>query len=126
MGFADLSPQSLSLDEAAASTDFVILTPTELPDGATLVDVLEVQGMVVQRFTLPEGGSFTIAQGTSKESIPLPADVEPIEVRGVSGILYVDENGNRVLLTWEESGLVYAVAGDLTLDQALQIAESLQ
>jgi len=126
MGFADLAPQSLSLEEATNSAEFEILAPTELPEGATLVDILEVQGAIVQRYTLPEGGSFTIAQGTTAESISLPAEAESIEVRGGSGTFYIDEDGSRVLLTWEENDLVYAVAGDLTLDQALLIAESLQ
>ena len=43
---ADLKPESTSLEEAAASADFELLTPLEIPDGATLVDVLEVKGIV--------------------------------------------------------------------------------
>ena len=60
--FADLEPQSLTLEEAGQSAEFEFLTPAETPPGATLVDILEVLA-IVQRYTLPEGGSFTIAQG---------------------------------------------------------------
>ena len=65
--FADLEPQSTTLADAAASADFELLTPIEIPNGATLVDVLDVKGTIVQRYTLPDGGSFSIAQGPSNE-----------------------------------------------------------
>ena len=55
-----------------------------------------------------------------------PSDAETVDVRGVSGKLFVDEEGNRVLLTWEENGLLYVIAGDLTPEQAHLLAESLQ
>jgi outer membrane lipoprotein-sorting protein len=126
MTFADIAPQSVSLEEAASSTEFKIMAPTKVPEGATLVDILEIQGAIVQRYTLPEGGSFSIAQGTTAETTPLATDAESVEVRGVVGSMVVDEDGNRILLTWEETDLVYMIAGDLTQDQALLIAESLQ
>jgi outer membrane lipoprotein-sorting protein len=126
MTFADIVPQSVSLEEAANSTEFKILAPIETPEGATLVDILEIHGTIVQRYTLPEGGSFTIAQGTTAETTTLPTEAESVEVRGVLGSLFVDEEGGRTLLTWEETDLIYVIAGDLTPDQALLIAESLQ
>jgi outer membrane lipoprotein-sorting protein len=126
MSFADIAPQSVSLEEAISSTEFKIMAPTEIPEGATLVDILEIQGAIVQRYTLPEGGSFTIAQGTTGETAPLLTETEAVEVRGVVGSMAVDEDGSRVLLTWQETDLVYVIAGDLTPDQALSIAESLQ
>ena len=126
LAFADLEPQSLTLEEAAGAAEFNFLTPTETPDGATLVDVLEVQGVIVQRYTLPDGGSFTIAQGVGGEAHVPPIEGQPVEVRGVSGTLYVAEDGSQVLLTWAEDGVDFSVAGDLTTDEALTIAESLQ
>ena len=51
---------------------------------------------------------------------------QPVEVRGTSGQVFVDEDSGKVLLTWTEGNLFYSVAGDLTLEQALAIAESLQ
>jgi outer membrane lipoprotein-sorting protein len=126
MSFADVIPQSISMEEATNSTEFQILAPMQIPEEATLVDILEVQGAIVQRYTLPEGGSFTIAQGTTVETTVLPTEAKPVEVRGILGSMYVDEDGSRVLLTWEEMDLVFMIAGDLTEDQALLIAESLQ
>jgi len=128
--FADLEPQSLTLEEAGESAEFEFLTPAETPPGSTLVDILEVGGTLVQRYTLPEGGSFTIAQGVSGENmdeVRTPsAERQSVEVRGTSGYLFEAEDGGQVMLTWIEAGLFYSVAGELTLDQALAIAESLQ
>ena len=124
--FADLEPKSLTLDEAAASADFEFLTPDVTPEGATLVDVLDVRGAIVQRYNLSDGGSFSIAQGQSEEA-PKPSTVEQaVKVRGVAGSLFVSENGDKVLLTWSEDGMFFYVAGDITTDQALAIAESLK
>jgi hypothetical protein len=128
--FADLEPQSLTLEEAGNSVDFDFLTPAETPPGATLVDILEVRGAIVQRYTLPEGGSFTIAQGLgdedSNQGWSPASEGQPVEVRGSSGQLFEAEDGSQVLVVWTEVGLFYSVAGDLTAEQALTIAKSLQ
>jgi outer membrane lipoprotein-sorting protein len=128
--FADLEPQSLTLEEAAASSEFTFLTPAETPEGATLVDILEVRGAVVQRYTLPAGGSFTIAQGFSGEDSQAAhtpsTESQPVEVRDTTGSMIVSKDGAQVLLSWTEGDLFYSVAGDLTSEQALNIAESLQ
>ena len=124
--FADMKPESLSLDEATASFDFDVLKPEALPDGATLVDVLNMNGTIVQRYTLTDGGSFSIAQGQSDETPKPSTQEQAVEVRGVAGSLFASEDGSRVLLTWSENGVYLYVAGDLSSDQALEIAESLQ
>jgi len=126
VNFADLKPQSLTLDEAAASAEFEFLTPEVTPNGATLVDVLDVRGAIVQRYTLPEGGSFSIAQGQADEAPKPSTEEQAVEVRGVAGSLFVSEDGDKVLLTWSDGGVFFYVAGDITSDQALAIAESLK
>ena len=128
--FADLEPQSLTLEEAGETAEFEFLTPTETPPGATLVDILEVRGTLVQHYTLPEGGSFTVTQGileqNSDQSRTPSSDSQPVEVRGTTGQLFEAEDGNQVLLIWTDGDLSYSVAGDLTPEQALTIAASLQ
>jgi hypothetical protein len=88
--------------------------------------VLDVRGTIVQRFTLSAGGSFTVAQGMSDETAQPPTEAQVIEVRGVEGTLYVSEDGDKVLLSWSEGDLFYYIAGDITTDKALTIAESLR
>lgn len=126
LDFEELKPQSLTLDEAAASAEFEFLTPDATPEGATLVDVLEVRGAIVQRYTLTDGGSFSIAQGQSDETPKPSTEEQAVEVRGEAGSLFVSEDGSRVLLTWSENGVYFYVAGDISPNQALEIAESLK
>ena len=128
--FADLEPQSLTLEEAVANDEFTLLTPTDIPGGATLVDIQDVRGAIVQRYAFPEGGSFTIAQGLiggdfDELRTPSP-DNELVEVRGTTGSIRISEDGTQVLLTWAEGELVYLIAGDLNADTAVLVAESLQ
>ena len=126
VGFADMKPKSLTLDEAAASAEFEVLTPDVVPDGATLVDVLNVKGMIVQQFTLPEGGSFSIAQGQADETKKPSTEEQAVEVRGVAGSLFASEENDKVLLSWTEGEVSFYVAGNITAEQALEIAESLK
>ncbi len=127
---ADLEPQSLTLEEAGEAAQFELLTPAETPAGATLVDIVEVRGALVQRYTLPEGGSFTVAQSKAGENVddfrPQSAESQDVDVRGTTGQLFESEAGDQVLLTWTEGDLFFSVAGNLTAEQALAIAESLQ
>jgi outer membrane lipoprotein-sorting protein len=125
-GFADVKPESITLDEASASVNFDVLTPDVLPDGATLVEVFDAKGMIVQQYTLPEGGSFSISQGQTDEVKKPSAEEQAVEVRGVVGTLFVSEEHDKVLLSWTEGEVSFFVAGSLTAEQALEIAESLK
>lgn len=126
VGFADMKPESITLDEAVASVDFEVLTPDITPEGATLVDVLNVKGMIVQQYTLPEGGSFTIAQGQMDEVKKPSTEEQAIDVRGVEGSLFSSEDGSKVALSWSEGEISFYIAGNITVEQALEIAESLK
>ena len=126
VGFADMKPESLSLDEAAASAEFELLTPDAVPAGATLVDVLNVKGMLVQQYTLTDGGSFSIAQGKTDEEMKPSTEEQTVEVRGVAGSLFGSGENDKGLLTWSEGEVSFYIAGNLTAEQALTIAESLK
>jgi outer membrane lipoprotein-sorting protein len=126
VGFADMKPELLSLDEAVASAEFELLTPDAVPTGATLVDVLNVKGLLVQQYTLTDGGSFSIAQGKTDEEMKPSTKEQTVQVRGVAGSLFVSEENNKVLLTWSEGDVSFVIAGNLTAEQALTIAESLK
>jgi outer membrane lipoprotein-sorting protein len=126
----DLEPRSLTLAQAGESAKFNVLTPKETIEGTTLVDILEIRGVIVQRFTLPQGGSFTISQGNIggnlNDSHSPDGGIKFVDVRGTTGNYLESEDGTQVVLTWTEGNLFYSIAGDLTLEEALRIAESLQ
>ena len=93
---------------------------------ATLVEVVDLRGAIVQRYNQASGGSFTIAQGPAGAA-PLPdGEGQPVDVRGTSGTLFTDDTGNRTLLTWQEGEVSIWIGGDLTAEQVQALADSLQ
>ncbi len=123
---ADLElPDKDALEEAAAvEPDFDLLSPTSLPDEATLRETTNVRGAIVERYGLPDGRSFTIAQGRTSVNLAPAEGGEGVTVRGVAGMVYTEDG--RALLNWSEGDIQYWIGGDLTGDEALAIAESLQ
>lgn len=108
--------------------DFEMLTPTTLPEGAVQAETQQLAGAVVQRFNLPDGQSFFVAQGTT---LPLDPPVEAtsnetVIIRGVKANSYTNEDETRSLLAWNEKDIFYLIGGDLSPEQAMAIAESLQ
>ncbi len=119
--------EAVSLDEALAESDMVLLTPATLPEEATLVDTAVIRGAVVQQYRLPGGASFTIAQGPATDRFtPTEGEGTAVTVRGADGLLFASDNANRALLTWTEGDIQFWIGGDLTAEQAVAIAESLQ
>ena len=120
-------PEKEALEEAAAiEPDFELLSPTSLPDEATLRETTNVGGAIVERYGLPNGRSFTIAQGRTDVNLTPAEGGESVTVRGVEGMLYTDTEDGRTLLNWSEGDIQYWIGGDLTADETLAIAESLQ
>jgi outer membrane lipoprotein-sorting protein len=124
----DLLAQIEPISQSVDATEAGALTPSELPAGAEPVGSEQLSGTIVQRFTLPDGKSFVIAQGPEvPQDIPAEAtSSETVTVRGVEGTLYVNDEATRSLLIWQEDDVFLLVGGDLNPEQALALAESLQ
>jgi len=121
---ADLEPpEPLTAEEVQNSA---ALLPAYLPAAARLEGINEVRGAIVQRYRLPDGENFTIAQGAASAATAPGENGEPVTVRGGDGLLFSDDDGQRTLLTWSEGDVTFWVGGDLTADEALAIAESLR
>lgn len=114
--------------QALEEIDFVALTPAYLPDGSTSDGEQRIGAVIVHRYNLPDDRSFVIAQGYSMP-LDVPAEAtstESIEVRDLEGVLYTNDTATRTLLNWIEGEISFAIGGDVSPDQALAIAESLQ
>jgi hypothetical protein len=119
----DLKPEELTAEETA---DLNALSPATLPADATFVGATEIRGAIVQRYTRPDGGGFTVAQGPTT-AVPDRNEIgTAVTVRGVDGLLYQDEAGAQALLTWAEGETTFWIGGNLTPAEALALAESLQ
>ena len=122
----DREPVYLTLDEAQAEADF-LLVPDYVPNGATLVEVFKVHDAYVLYYDHLADISFTIVQGLSlpPEEIPLGRASE-VTVRGYEGTLITDEVSGNSFLTWRESEVTMTIAGQISVDEILRVAESLQ
>jgi outer membrane lipoprotein-sorting protein len=131
----DIQPTPLTLDEARAQAGFTLLVPSYLPDGVTLIDVFTVDGAFVLHYD-HSVVSFTITQRLSQEAEELEQrlaeqrllqrmDEQEIAVRGQTATLVTDGLDNS-FLTWTEDGVSVTIAGRISEDEILKIAESLQ
>jgi outer membrane lipoprotein-sorting protein len=121
----DKRPQSLTLDEARAQADFTLLVPAYLPEGATLIDVLTVDGAYILRYD-HSTTSFTVIQGRPQgEREAPPGQKTEVTVRGQTANLITDGLGNS-FLTWVEDGVAITIAGRISQDETLKVTESLQ
>ena len=127
VNLADIEPPAdISAAEAETLAGFDVLSPAELPAAARLEGISEVRGAIVQRYRLPDGERFTIAQGAAEAAGRQGDEGAAVTVRGVDGLLFEDEGGERALLSWSEGGVSFWVGGDVSAAEALSIAESLQ
>lgn len=118
--------EPLTLDEALAQTDFPLLIPEYVPEEATLIEVLKAGDSYVLRYDHSPQISFTIVQGSELEGPPPLGDSQGITVRGQEATAITDEAGGNTFLYWTEDGVMITVAGHISLDEALKVAESMK
>ncbi len=117
-----------ALKQADQPLDFEVLTPTSLPEAAIAEEPQQLGDTVVQRFNLPDDQSFIIAQGVNLP-LEVPAEAtssESVLVRGLDGTIHTNDEASRTLLIWNDGNLWFMVGGDLSPEQAMTVAESLQ
>lgn len=126
-------PQTVTLDEARKAVSFTLLTPEPLPAGVQLeeVQLMAARGeTVIQNF----GGAsvFSVVQAKGgfpgDEQAPAGAKARKVTVRGHEAVLITSGSGEEqgTLLRWEENGITIVVAGAISPDQAIGVAESLK
>lgn len=118
-------PVSLTLEEALGQADF-LLVPSYVPEGATLIDVFTVDEAYVLRYDHATT-SFTVVQGEWPDAREIPfGRTTEVTVRGETATLMSDAVLDTSFLTWTEDGVTIVIAGHISQDEILQVAESLQ
>ena len=102
-----------------------ILAPASLPEDASYIGTTNMRGAIVQRFERTNG-SFTVSQGPANAVSERGDTGTAVVVRGVEGTLFTNEEGDQALLTWSDGDVTFWVGGNVTGDEALAIAESLE
>lgn len=122
-------PVPLSLDEAREQAGFPLLVPGYVPAGATLIEVFRVEESIILRYDHSPEASFTVVQGPQMPSLPSAVmdgqSSEGVTVRGLSAEVLSDPVGGNTFLYWTENGVTVTVAGHISLEEALAVAESL-
>jgi outer membrane lipoprotein-sorting protein len=117
-------PTNLALDEALAEAEF-LLVPSYVPEGVTLIDVFKLQEGYVFYYDHSET-SFTVIQGPFPMDREIPGAKTEVTVRGQTATLIADQVQGNTLLTWTESGIRIAIAGHITEQEIVKVAESLE
>lgn len=127
---AQMAPQAATLDEARTAVSFPVREPSYVPTGMSLIEVRVVgTGTVILNYA-GEAGSVSVVQsneevGRDREP-PAGSDVREVQVGEATGTLITGADGQGSLLRWEEGGIRYVVAGTLSGDEALKVAEGLE
>lgn len=119
-------PAPLTLQEAREQAGFPLLVPGYVPAGATLIEVLKADQSFVLRYDHSPDVSFTVFQGPEEVGPPSLGQAQDITVRGHEATAITDEAGGNTFLYWTEGDITVVVAGRISLDEALKVAESLE
>lgn len=114
-------------DKENATAEFEPLTLTTLPEGTVELETAVIRGATVTRYQL-DGAEFYLAQGPATAAADLFGGErgEALTVRGQAATLYLENDGDRLLLTWRENGVTLWLGGQLNLEQALALADALE
>ena len=120
-------PVPLTLDEAREQAGFPLLVPAYVPADATLIEVFRVDDQsFVLRYDHSPDVSFTVFQGPEEVGPPSLGQTQNLTVRGQEATAITDETGGNTFLYWAEGDITVTVAGRISLDEALKVAESLE
>jgi outer membrane lipoprotein-sorting protein len=120
-------PEPLTLDQAKAQALFQLLVPEYVPEGATLVEVFKMGSDIYLEYNQPPDNSFSIVQSIATGgSSPVGGPAKQIMIRGHDATLVTDEQETKAFLRWIENGVLIAIAGNISPDEAIKVAESLK
>lgn len=119
-------PVPLTLDEAKEQAGFPLLLPEYVPQGATLIEVFKMDDSIILRYDHSTEISFVIMQGTELASPPPLGESQGVTVHGQSATIITDEASGNTFLYWTEDDVTVTIAGHISSDEALQVAESLK
>jgi outer membrane lipoprotein-sorting protein/predicted Fe-Mo cluster-binding NifX family protein len=125
-----MEPKAVTLDEARSAVSFALREPSYLPAGMALVEVRVIGSSTVILNYAGDGSSVSVVQsnedvGQDREP-PAGSQVQEVPVGDAVGTLITGADGEGALLRWEQDGVRFVVAGTLSADEALKVAEGLQ
>ncbi|NTV65214.1 MAG: DUF4367 domain-containing protein [Oscillochloris sp.] len=124
-----MAPKAATLAEARSSVSFTLREPSYLPVGLALVEVRVAGTDTVIINYGGQGASLSLVQTNGSlnddRQPPTGSAVKQITVRGQSATL-ITADGQGSFLTWEEGGIKTVIAGTISGDEAVKVAEGLK
>jgi hypothetical protein len=117
------SEQLFTFREAQTVANYRLRQPTHIPPETRL----DYGYQIGQDIALVYGGEhpFTLVQGPTVRSAAELVGTEAV-VRGRKAVLTRDEASGRLVLTWSDENLRFSLAGALSREELVRIAESLE
>ncbi|MEI7645010.1 MAG: DUF4367 domain-containing protein [Chloroflexales bacterium] len=126
---AQMLPKAATLDEARSSVSFTLREPGYLPAGMAMVEVRVVGTDTVILNYNGGGSSMSLVQSNGDvggdRTPPAGSNTQQVTVRGQPATLITSE-GQGSLLRWEEGGIRTVIAGTLSGNEAVKVAEGLR
>ncbi|NTW02276.1 MAG: DUF4367 domain-containing protein [Oscillochloris sp.] len=125
-----IAPKVATVEEARSSVSFTLREPTYLPTGLAMVEVRVVGTDTVIINYNGEGSSMSLVQSNGSmdddRQPPAGSNVQQITVRGQQATLITSADGKSSFLSWEEGGIKTLIAGMISGDETIKIAEGLK
>ncbi|KGR77709.1 DUF4367 domain-containing protein [Ureibacillus manganicus] len=120
---------SMSVDEIQELSNYVIVEPTNLPEGYVYTEGFfdETMEMAMLSYDKDENNWILVSSNPVEHLSLQDMEGDEIAVRGTTGVLF--EMEDYVSISWEEDGLLYEVSAsstELTKEQVLEVVESIQ
>jgi len=127
---AKMAPKAANLDEARSSVSFALREPSYLPAGLALVEVRVVGTDTVILNYNGDSGNVSLVQSNGSlgddRQPPAGSNTRQVSVRGQQGTLITGSDGSGSFLAWEEGGIKTVIAGTISGDEAIKVAEGLK
>lgn len=130
------NPRSVASSAAASGQDIpnLIIAQAPLPavTATNNVTVTEIETYLAEQPGVsPQLASEIESIGNPDTTLPIPIPIDrfnaqTVSVQGAQGLLVGDNTGIGSGVIWQKNGMVYGVAGTLTADQVMNIANHLQ
>jgi hypothetical protein len=125
--------QPTSSDITSATLPQLVIGKSVTPTASsTQVSVKDLEKYILQQPNISKELRDAItAIGDSSTTLPIPVPVQyskssTVQINGVNGVALGDETGLGAGVVWVKSGFVYAVAGTVKRQEAIDIASTLK
>ena len=118
--------------DAAGRSEGMVIVASRLPTvSSTGASAAQIEQYLLAQPGVPAALAAEIrAIGDPSTTLPIPipvslASAQQVSIDGAPGLLIGDQTGAGSLVLWQQGGVVHAVAGSLSSDQVMKVADQI-